>query len=131
MAKCTITVRGNLGSDVQTKTSKSGKTYYSLNVGSTPSKKNEKGEWENGETMWFNVTVFDELNPFEFKKGAPVEIEGTFTHRVFTKKDGTQGYSLDVLGQHIQLAYKEGKKAQVPETVIPANWQPVIEDAPF
>jgi len=131
MAKCDITVRGNLGADVEVKWSKAGKAYSVLRVGSTPSKKNASGEWENGDTMWFSVTVFEELNPFEFKKGAPVEIEGTFTHRVFTKKDGSQGYSLDVLGQHIQLAYKEGKKAQVPETIIPTNWQPISDDAPF
>ncbi len=36
-----------------------------MRVGSTPSKKNASGEWENGETMWFNVTAFEELNPFD------------------------------------------------------------------
>ena len=96
MAKCTIQVKGNLARDVETKYSKAGKAYSVLSVGSTPSKKNAAGEWENGETMWFNVTVFAELNPFEFKKGSPVEVEGTFVARHYTKKDGTQGLSLDV-----------------------------------
>lgn len=131
MAKCTITVKGNLGRDVEAKFSKAGKPYSTLSVGSTPSKKNDKGEWENGETMWFNVTVFDELNPFEFKKGTPVELEGTFTHRTYTKKDGTVGYSLDVVAQHIQVAIKEGKKAEMHDSIIPNNWQPVQDDAPF
>jgi len=58
MAKCVITVKGNLGRDVEAKFSKAGKPYSVLSVGSTPSKKNEQGEWENGETMWFNVVVF-------------------------------------------------------------------------
>jgi Single-stranded DNA-binding protein len=96
MAKCTIQVKGNLARDVEAKVSKAGKMYSVLSVGSTPSKKLPSGEWENGETMWFNVTVFAELNPFEFKKGSPVEVEGTFVARHYTKKDGTQGLSLDV-----------------------------------
>lgn len=132
MAKCTINVKGNLGRDVEVKFSKAGKPYTLLSVGSTPSKKNAAGEWENGETMWFNVTVFEELNPFEFKKGTPVELEGTFTHRTYTKKDGTVGYNLDVAAQHIQVAVKDPqKKAEVPPIAIPTDWQPVLDDAPF
>ena len=131
MAKCTITVKGNLGRDVEARVSKSGKMYSVLSVGSTPSKKNAAGEWENGETMWFNVTVFEELNPFEFKKGAPIEVEGTFTSRSYTKKDGTTGTSLDVVANHFQLVQTQGKKAEIPNSIIPNNWQPIEEDLPF
>ena len=130
MAKTTIVLRGNLGRDLENKTSKAGKPYTSLTVGSTPSKK-VNGEWENGETMWFNVTVFDELNPFEFKKGAPVEVEGTFTFRTFTKKDGSQGYALDVAANSIKVVAKD--KQQVKEfepAVIPTDWTPV-DEMPF
>jgi len=87
MAKCEIVVRGNLGADVESKVSKAGKMYYVLRVGSTPSKKNASGEWENGDTMWFNVTAFEELNPFEFVKGTPVEVHGSFVFRPFSKRD--------------------------------------------
>jgi single-stranded DNA-binding protein len=103
MAKCTIQLRGNLARDVEAKVSKAGKMYSVLSVGSTPSKKNAAGEWENGETMWFSVTVFDELNPFEFTKGAPVEIEGTFVVRSYVKKDGTKGQSLDVTSDKAKI----------------------------
>lgn len=142
MAKCTIQIKGNLARDVETKYSKAGKAYSVLSVGSTPSKKNAAGEWENGETMWFNVTVFAELNPFEFKKGMPVEVEGTFVARHYQKKDGTQGLSLDVTadGEKIKVIPKSGSvsphsaKAQdnwdkpTGWTELPAS---VLEDAPF
>lgn len=133
MAKCSITIKGNLGSDVETKFSKSGKPYSKLNVASTPSKKNEAGEWENGETMWFSVTVFAELNPFEFKKGAPVEVQGTFTARTYKKKDGTQGLSLDVAANDVILVQREKveKKEFAPAAVVPAGWVAVADDAPF
>jgi len=141
MAKCTIQVKGNLARDVETKYSKAGKAYSVLSVGSTPSKKNQAGEWENGETMWFNVTVFAELNPFEFKKGSPVEVEGTFVARHYQKKDGTQGLSLDVTadGEKIKVVAKSssvapGSQAAQDSWNKPSGWTevPVLDaSAPF
>ena len=139
MAKCTIQVKGNLARDVETKVSKAGKSYSVLSVGSTPSKK-VNGEWENGETMWFNVTVFAELNPFEFKKGSPVEVEGTFVARHYTKKDGTQGLSLDVTADGAKVIPRKESvspnSAQAQDTWNkPVGWSElpatVLEDAPF
>jgi len=113
--------------------------YSVLSVGSTPSKKNAAGEWENGETMWFNVTVFAELNPFEFKKGSPVEVEGTFVARHYQKKDGTQGLSLDVTSDTAKLIPRQASVSTMSADAqtgwkSPAAWteQPLIEaDLPF
>jgi single-stranded DNA-binding protein len=143
MAKCVIQVKGNLARDVEAKVSKAGKMYSVLSVGSTPSKKLPSGEWENGETMWFNVTVFAELNPFEFKKGSPVEVEGTFVARHYTKKDGTQGLSLDVTADGEKVKVVPRKESVSPNASqakenwnAPSNWNEVtplvnLEDAPF
>lgn len=139
MAKCTIQIKGNLARDVEAKVSKAGKMYSSLSVGSTPSKKNAAGEWENGETMWFNVTVFAELNPFEFSKGSPVEIDGTFVARHYTKKDGTQGLSLDVTSDNAKVIPRQKSVSTMSEQAqsdwkAPSAWseQPLIEaDLPF
>ena len=139
MAKCTIQIKGNLARDVEAKVSKAGKMYSVLSVGSTPSKKNAAGEWENGETMWFNVTVFAELNPFEFKKGSPVEVEGTFVARHYQKKDGTQGLSLDVTSDTAKLIPRQASVSTMSADAqtdwkTPAAWteQPLIEgDLPF
>lgn len=138
MAKCTISIKGNLARDVEAKLSKAGKPYSVLSVGSTPSKKNAQGEWENGETMWFNVTVFGELNPFEFVKGTPVELEGTFTQRSYVKKDGTKGTSNDVVTDLIKSVPRNGNvspnsaKAQ-DNWNKPAGWTevPITDDMPF
>ena len=143
MAKCVIQVKGNLARDVEAKVSKAGKMYSVLSVGSTPSKKLPSGEWENGETMWFNVTVFAELNPFEFKKGTPVEVEGTFVARHYTKKDGTQGLSLDVTADGEKIKSVPRTQSVSPNATqakenwnAPSNWSEVtplvnLEDAPF
>jgi len=92
--------------------------------------------------MWFNVTIFGELNPFEFKKGTPVEVEGTFVARHYTKKDGTQGLSLDVTADADKI--KSVPKSQSVSTNAsqaqdnwnkPSNWNEVplldTSDAPF
>jgi single-strand DNA-binding protein len=135
MAKCEIVVRGNLGADVESKVSKTGKMYYVLRVGSTPSKKNTSGEWENGETMWFNVTAFEELNPFEFVKGTPVEVHGSFVFRTYAKRDGSLGVALDVVANKIERVIKEQKQVQFKaDDLIPESWTPVTldpNDAPF
>lgn len=134
MAKCEITVRGNMAADVDTKVSKAGKMYYSMRVGSTPSKKNAAGEWENGETMWFNVTAFEEMNPFEFVKGTPVEVFGTFVFRTFTKRDGTMGISLDVVANKINRVVREQKPVQFDnrQTLdVPVSWSEVDSELPF
>lgn len=130
MAKTTIQVNGNLGKDVEVKYSKAGKAYSVLTVGSTPSKKNAAGAWENGETMWFNITVFDELNPHEYKKGTPVQIDGTFTFRTFTRKDGTTGYALDVAANHIETVERKPKRDSL-EAPIPVADALSIMDMPF
>lgn len=136
MAKCEIIVRGNLGADVESKWSKAGKPYFVLRVGSTPSKRNSEGEWENGETMWFSVTCFEELNPFEFKKGAPVEVHGSFVFRNFTKRDGSLGFALDVVANRVELVKREAKRVEFKDTVlpiqasVPASWTQV-DDTPF
>lgn len=132
MAKCTIQVKGNLARDVEAKFSKAGKAYSVLSVGSTPSKKNASGEWENGETMWFNVTVFAELNPFEFKKGSPVEVEGTFVARHYIKKDGTKGLSLDVTadGEKIKVIPRD-KSVNVNAAQAEDSWNKTVAEIPL
>lgn len=135
MAKVDVVVRGLLGADVETKWSKAGKPFSVLRVGSTPSKRNADGGWDNGETMWFGVTVFEELNPFEFKKGTPVVVEGVFTHEVFVKRDGSQGFALKVVASKVERV--ESKKSPVvfdEKPVEGGSWvQPVVDldDAPF
>jgi single-stranded DNA-binding protein len=135
MAKCEIVVRGNLGADVESKVSKAGKIYYVLRVGSTPSKKNISGEWENGETMWFSVTSFEELNPFEFVKGTPVEVHGSFVFRTYTKRDGALGFALDVVANKIERVIRDQKKVEfAQDDLVPESWTPIalnLDDAPF
>lgn len=131
MAKCEIVVRGNLGADVESKVSKAGKSYYVFRVGSTPAKRNAEGGYDNGETMWFNVTAFEEMNPFEFVKGTPVEVHGVF--RTFTKRDGSLG--LDVVANKVERVIREQKQVQFKqEDLVPESWTPISldpSDAPF
>jgi single-strand DNA-binding protein len=135
MAKCEIVVRGNMAADVETKVSKMGKPYYVFRVASTPGKKNAEGGYDNGETMWFNVTAFEEMNPFEFVKGTFVEVHGSFVFKTFTKRDGTLGFALEVVANKVQRIVSEQKQVQFkPEELVPESWTPIAinaDDAPF
>jgi single-strand DNA-binding protein len=135
MAKCEIVVRGNMAADVETKVSKMGKPYYVFRVGSTPGKRNPDGSYDNGETMWFNVTAFEEMNPFEFVKGTFVEVHGSFVFKTFTKRDGTLGFALEVVANKVERIVSEQKQVQFkPEELVPESWTPIAinaDDAPF
>ena len=65
-----------------------------FSVAETPLTKNKQTQqWEDGVTIWTNVTVFgDEARNFHksVKKGTMVTVIGTRTARKYTPKDSTQ-----------------------------------------
>jgi single-stranded DNA-binding protein len=75
------------------------------------------------------------MNPFEYVKGVPVEVQGTFTFNTFTKRDGTPGYALDVLANKVSLVVRESKKVEFAEDRkpldIPKSWSEVDSELPF
>lgn len=85
---------GNLGKDAEVKTLPSGKTITNLNVGTTPRIK-RNGEWQDGETIWFQVTVWYALPEIVFCKGKTVQVIGSLTKESY-EKDGVKRESFKV-----------------------------------
>lgn len=80
---------GNIGQDAELKTTESG-SFYSFSVAV-----NEKDS-----TVWFSVTAptrFEKVAQY-LKKGTKVYIEGKYTPKLYTNKDGQQviGHSLSM-----------------------------------
>jgi single-stranded DNA-binding protein len=122
-----IEFTGNIGANSELKTSASGKTRITFSVGVTPAKKNGS-EYIDGQTIWFNVTSFDEaLNPFEFIKGQRVKVTGRMTIRI---ADNGKTYH-DVIADTLEVIAREK------QSNIPAGWKAqapapyVTDDAPF
>ena len=135
----TITLIGNLGADAETRTLPSGTTLTTLNVAHTPREK-KNGEWTDGETMWFRVTVWSELPALVYAKGARVIVAGTLSQNTYTAKDGSIKTSLEVKADSVGITHRIVHEndvattavfdAPVPITYI-SDINTLITDAPF
>jgi single-strand DNA-binding protein len=97
MAVNTITIEGNLGSDPELKVVKD-ETLSTFSLAYTPRKK-INGQWEDGETLWFRVTLWNsksDLAQDNLKKGDKVIVIGTLSQSNFVNKAGEAKSSLEI-----------------------------------
>jgi len=88
---------GNLGRDVERKTSKNGRPYLRLNVACG----------EGDATQWVAAMVFDERAiavADKLVKGARVYLEGKLALNEWTASDGTMRTGLSVMSWHCRLS---------------------------
>jgi single-strand DNA-binding protein len=81
----TVTLIGNTGDEARIVTSGE-TTFASLSVATTDSYKDKEGTWQNKETVWHKVIIF---NPKvietlkSYKKGTRLKISGSLAYRDF------------------------------------------------
>ena len=100
MNDTTITVIGNLGQDPSRRVLASGVVVTDLRVAHTPRRLDKaSGEWRDLETIWFSVTCWRDLADnvaASMKKGDRVVVQGRFTTKGYTTKEGESRLSLDI-----------------------------------
>lgn len=111
---------GNLGKDAETKTLPSGKQVTNLNVGSTPRIK-RNNEWTDGETIWFQVTVWQALPPVIYSKGKTVQVFGSLEKESY-EKDGQKRETLKVTASSVGIITKIESASAEP------RWSAATED---
>lgn len=118
-----ITVQGNIGKEPEIKFSGDlGITKFS--VAETPRIKNKAtGQWEDGDTVWFNVVVFGsqaETVVDNYAKGDTVLIIGKFRQSTYTDKNGEIKTSLEINAESIAKVARSSKsKPAAQEEVAP------------
>lgn len=98
MALPEITLIGNLAGDAEIKTSQAGTQYVKFTVAqSTRRLSQQTNQWEDGDVLWANCTLFDSKNhPYVASlasvlvKGAPVIVTATVRTDRYTAQDGTK-----------------------------------------
>jgi len=101
-----ITLVGHLGRDPETKYAHSGTGIVTFSIAT--SRKDGQG---NEVTTWWRCTCFGkrgEVIAQYFKKGDPILVQGEPSVREYTKKDGTHGYSPEVVVN--DFAFVKSKK---------------------
>lgn len=95
-----IILIGRLGRDVEIRYTPNGDAVCDISVASTVRRKGEDV------TEWFKVTLWRQMaeNASKYlQKGSQVFVEGQLDIERFTKRDGTQGFSLKVAASNFQM----------------------------
>lgn len=98
---------GNLGQDPEVRYTQSGTAVCNLRLAVSERVK-KAGNWED-HTEWFTVVCFGKMadNAAEYlEKGRQIYVEGPSRFREYQKRDGTPGYSREIVA--IQLKYLGG-----------------------
>ncbi len=109
-----ITVTGNVGSEPELKFLESGRAVASFSVANTPRVKDSSGNWGDGETIWFRVTLWGRLAEAaveDVQKGKRVIVDGRLTQRSYTTKEGEQRTSLEITADEVGVIPKLPKVA--------------------
>lgn len=96
---------GNLGKDVELKTTDSGAVIGKFSLATS---KKVKGE---SVSSWHNIIVFNktaELCAKYIGKGSKVMIEGEISYRTY-EKDGEKKYFTEIIGNNVQFLDSKGE----------------------
>jgi single-strand DNA-binding protein len=104
-----ITISGNLTRDPEVRFLQSGTSVTSLRVGASDRKKDENGNWTDGDPCYLDVTVWRQTgeNAAEsLRKGDGVLITGRLRQRSYTNKEGAEVTVFDVEADDIAPSLK-------------------------
>ncbi len=100
-----LEVVGNLAADPEIRYTPQGKAVTEFSVADTPRRLNQaSGQWEEGETNWFRVTIWDQYAQnvaASLKKGDQVIVTGRITTDRFTDKNNETRTAQKVLADHV------------------------------
>lgn len=100
-----MTITGHLAAEPKLRTSKQGHSVTDFRVATTPRVKKDDG-WVDGETIWFNVTVWRGLAEHvsqSIKKGDRVIVDGRLTQRTWTDDQGQARTNLELDASSVGL----------------------------
>jgi single-strand DNA-binding protein len=134
MPDTNVTVVGNCTRVPELRFSNAGKPITNLSVAVTSRRKNASGNWENGDSSFFDVVCFDRLaeNVSEsVQKGQRISVTGSLKQSSW-EKDGQKRSKVEIVADDVALSLRwdaivpEGAKA-----VMPRASKNQIEDEPF
>jgi single-strand DNA-binding protein len=109
-----LTITGNLGRDVEIRQTKQGKWVSNLTVAVTPREK-KNGEWTDAETIWFKVTLWDNLPEILYTKGSKVIVSGELYQETY-EKDGTSIKSLVIKADTVAKVERYDRSESAPQS---------------
>jgi single-strand DNA-binding protein len=99
-----VTITGNCTRDPELRYTNNGMQIATFGVAINQRKRNDSGQWEDGETSYFDVTCFRELaeNVAEsVSKGTRVIVAGTLKQRSWETPDGDKRSKVEVIADEV------------------------------
>ena len=99
-----IVITGNLGDDPELRYSPAGNPFTRLSVAHTDRFKDGDGKWQDGDTFWWNVTVFGSLSENvaeSLHKGDRVIVAGRVTPNEWKDKEGENRRSVRIIADSV------------------------------
>ena len=132
-----VTIQGNVTADPDLKFTATGMAVCTITVAAGERKKDDAGNWVNGDTTFLNCTVWGdtaEMVADSITKGQAVAVVGKLKQRV-VERDGSKTTYFDVkvdsIALEIKKAYRPAKAAPVAEPIDPWATQGSNGEAPF
>lgn len=136
-----IQLMGNSGKEPEVRLFNTGDKVASFSLATTKTWNDSKGQRQSS-TIWHNIQAYGrlaELAEKYIKKGTPLYVEGEYTSRDYTAKDGSNRTVYEVKATNIQLlgSKAEGESqesaapASAPKAVKMTPDIPVDNDLPF
>lgn len=111
-----LTIIGRAGRDASHNATSSGKNVVNVPIAYTESRKDQSGQWVDGDATWFDVSLWDdraqEIARTILKGDLVVVTGGRVKLREFTRKDGTPGASIAVTATHLAVSTQPSGQAQ-------------------
>jgi len=106
---------GNLGKEIELKTTPTGKYVTSFSIATRDAYKNQAGETIE-DTQWHNVVAWGkqaELLAKFLKKGSKVYVQGKLMHRSYDDANGVKRYITEVKLNNFELMTQSSAVAKV------------------
>lgn len=110
MNETTVTLVGNVCSDITIRETPNGHRVTNLRLAVTP-RRMRAGAWEDGETSYFAINCWRSLAEHVYTsvhRGDPVVVHGVVRIRTWQRTDGSTGTSVDVDAQTIGFDLSRG-----------------------
>lgn len=100
-------------------------------MGHTPRYK-QGDDWVDGETIWFKVTVWEQLPEILFAKGTAVIVSGELRQESWKTDNDETRTGLTIIASSVGLLHRVVTAKETPgATPWPTVETPTVEDTPF
>lgn len=133
MPDTTVTVVGNCTSNPEIRVAGQGNAVVPFSIAVNSRRKNkDTGEWENGETSFYDIVCFGKLAENvadSVHKGTRVVVTGALRQSSW-EKDGQKRTKVEVVAEEVGISLRwDAVSSGAPS--LPRQQKPVIDEEPF